>query len=197
MPYHLEIEFKNLLTKEEFYSVCKLFHVQSQDFILQKNYYFDYENLLESKQMALRIRIKEDIATMTLKQKAVQPAHTQIEIDEILTDFHEDILKNPFPYIPEKITNHLNMEQIRLDKLTSIGQINTLRKEIDYEGGTLCIDYNLFDNAQEDFELEFEYPNVNDGEIIFENFLVQHNITKRATKNKIARLIDFQEIALY
>jgi len=192
MPYNLEIEFKNLLSKDSFYKLTSVFNLQPSDFILQKNTYFDFNEILADQLMALRIREKLGEFTITLKQKAVQSQHAQIEITETFEHDINDLLNTPSEVLPKAIMNHLAMEQITLDKLVIIGKIETLRKEIDYQNGILCLDYNRFDSATEDYELEYEYESITDGETIFDNFLLQQNIPHKPTKNKIQRMLEYR-----
>lgn len=194
MPYNLEIEFKNLLSKDSFYKLTSMFNLQTNDFSLQKNTYFDFNEILADQLMALRIREKKGERTITLKQKAVQSQHAQIEITESYPADAtiDDLLNKPSEILPKSIMNHLAMEQITLEKLVVIGHIDTLRKEIEYQNGLLCLDYNRFDNEAEDYELEFEYESINDGETIFDNFLLQQNIPRKPTKNKIQRMLEYR-----
>ena len=192
MPYNLEIEFKNLLSKETFYKLCTMFKVKTADFVLQKNTYFDYDEVLADQLMSLRLRERQGKTYITLKQKAVQSQHAHIEITDIYEYTVDDLLNTPGNVLPKAILNHLAMEQITLEKLELIGKIDTLRKKLDYQKGTLCLDYNRFDGQEEDYEIEYEYTSINDGETIFDNFLLQHNIPRKPAKNKIGRLIDYQ-----
>jgi len=192
MPYNLEIEFKNLLAKDSFYKLTSVFNLQPADFILQKNTYFDFNEILADQLMALRVREKQGEFTITLKQKAVQSQHAQIEITEPFEHEIDDLLNRPSEVLPKAIMNHLAMEQITLETLLIIGKIETLRKEIDYQNGILCLDYNRFDNDSEDYELEYEYESITDGETIFDNFLLQQNIPRKPTKNKIQRMLDYR-----
>lgn len=193
MPYNLEIEFKNLLNKQDFYRLCTMFKIGTQDFTLQKNYYYDTDEVLADKLMALRIRQRAGVTLITLKQKAVQSKHAQIEITEPFTATINELLTNPHSVLPKPINNHLAMEQVVLTELTCIGHIETLRKELDYQGGTLCLDYSRFNSNQIDYELEFEFDSINDGETIFDNFLLQHNIQRKPAKNKVSRMLKYDE----
>lgn len=192
MPYNLEIEFKNLLSKSSFYKLSAMYNLKTEDFILQKNIYFDNHEILADQLMALRLREKQGELSITLKQKAVQSQHAQIEITEPFEYSMDDLLKNPSEVLPKSIMNHLAMEQITLEKLEVIGKIDTLRKEIEYQKGLLCLDYNRFNGQEEDYELEFEYDSINDGETIFDNFLLQHNIPRKPAKNKIQRMLEYK-----
>ena len=195
MPYNLEIEFKNLLSKDDFFALTKMFKLTIEDFVLQQNYYYDFDDILEEKQMALRIRVREGEKVVTLKQKAVQSQHAQVEITGDLEVPVGELLKNPSELLPKAIRNHLSMEQVVLPELENIGKVETLRKEIEYQGGSLFLDYNRFNDLDEDYELEYEYnaSSINDGETIFDNFLVQNNIPRKPSKNKIARMKEHME----
>lgn len=192
MPYSLEIEFKNMITQDTFFQLSNMFNFTSQDFILQQNYYYDFEDILSEKQMSLRIRRRLDVTEITLKQKAVQSQHAQIEITLPFEQPIEETYTDIESFLPKEILNHLAIEQVELTQLDQIGRIDTLRKEFEYQKGLLCIDYNRFNGEQEDYEIEFEYSSINDGETIFDNFLVQHNIPRKPAKNKIARMRTFQ-----
>lgn len=59
MVQELEIEFKNLLTKEEFHRLADFFQLTEKDFAEQENYYFDTKYFaLKKHGAALRIRKK-------------------------------------------------------------------------------------------------------------------------------------------
>ena len=191
MPYAVEIEFKNALTKDEFYHLSAMFKIATQDFVLQSNYYYDHDEILSEKQMSLRIRVRKGQQEITLKQKAVQSKHAQIEITVPFDYPLKESYDNIQDILPKEILNHLSMEQVTLEKVTCLGKVDTLRKELEYQGGKLCLDYNRFNDKEEDYELEFEYDSINLGETIFDNFLVQNNIPLKPTKSKIVRMLEF------
>ena len=69
MSQHLEIEFKNILTKEEFIKLQKYFSVSDNDFFCQHNDYFDTENFaLKQLGCALQIVEKNGNYELTLKE---------------------------------------------------------------------------------------------------------------------------------
>ena len=69
LSQNLEIEFKNMLTKEEYESVIKTFHIHESSIYTQENHYFDTADFdLKEKSSALRIRQKDGKFEMTLKQ---------------------------------------------------------------------------------------------------------------------------------
>lgn len=57
MAQEIEIEFKNLLTKNEFEKLTQAYQLDNEDFVLQENHYFDTKSFaLKHKGAALRIR---------------------------------------------------------------------------------------------------------------------------------------------
>ena len=69
MTQEIEIEFKNIVTEEEFHALCKSFSIEV--FTKQVNHYFETPNFsLKEAGSALRIRHKGETYTLTLKQPA-------------------------------------------------------------------------------------------------------------------------------
>ncbi|ELK3068577.1 CYTH domain-containing protein, partial [Listeria monocytogenes] len=68
MVKELEIEFRNLLTKEEYDTLIESFRVKEEDFFEQTNYYLDTANFgLKERHSALRIRQLDTQYQLTLK----------------------------------------------------------------------------------------------------------------------------------
>ena len=68
MAQEIEIEFKNLVTQDEFSHLISHFHINDEDFTSQDNHYFDTPDYqLKDNQSALRIRHKSGTYTLTLK----------------------------------------------------------------------------------------------------------------------------------
>mgnify|MGYP002739929573 FL=1 len=65
----VEREFKNLLTKSQYHSLLEDFKPLLSKEITQTNSYYDWDGILQSHKMALRIRIVEGktIGEITLK----------------------------------------------------------------------------------------------------------------------------------
>ena len=81
MSKELEIEFKTLLTKEEYVSLCTMFSDKQRN--LQTNYYFDTSRFtLKASEIGLRVR-KSDKYVMTLKRKK---GYALQEINETITE---------------------------------------------------------------------------------------------------------------
>ena len=70
MSQEIEIEFKNMLTKEQYESLLQHFHVQPEQIKYQVNHYFDTESWqLKQLMSGLRIRQIDNYFECTLKEK--------------------------------------------------------------------------------------------------------------------------------
>ena len=68
MTHQVEIEFKTLLTREEYQRVFAFYQLDRSAFHTQTNLYFDtLDHQLKQKKFGLRIRTTEDKAELTLK----------------------------------------------------------------------------------------------------------------------------------
>ena len=73
MDQHIEIEYKNLLTKQDFERLVQFFKIESNQFFTQQNHYFDTTDFrLKKSGSALRIREKNETYELTLKQPAAE-----------------------------------------------------------------------------------------------------------------------------
>lgn len=185
MSQNIEIEFKNLLTKEEFQKLQVFFHINDQDFTKQVNYYFDTPDfLLKEKQSALRIREKNNQFQLTLKQPneiGLLETNQALSIEEA-----QDLLTTgTFPKGP--VQTILNDLQIDFNRLTNFGTLTTIRAETEYEGGLIVLDHSYYLNS-DDYELEYEVSNIDSGKYVFEQLLKTQQIPVRKTHNKIYRL---------
>lgn len=180
-----EIEFKNLLTKDEFEQMLAHFQVDSDDFYTQTNYYFDTSsNYFKEKKMGFRLRVMANKNELTLK--VPEKEHIMNETTYLLTDSEkEEILQNlHFPDIP--IINQIKNK----GTLTCIGSMQTNRANKTFENGMLFFDHSLYSQT-EDFEVEYECDNVENGNKIFVNLLESLQIPIRIADKKIARLINY------
>ena len=71
MSEMLEIEYKSMLTQQEYNQLIQYYQLKSEDFTVQTNIYFDTpDGQLAQKNCGLRIRLLEDRAEYTLKTPA-------------------------------------------------------------------------------------------------------------------------------
>ena len=186
MSQQIEIEFKNLLTKEEFDRLTSFFHLSENDFVQQENHYFDTE-LFQLKELgiALRIRAKNNRYVLTLKEPArvgLLETHQPLSEQEALTAIRTSLLPKEGE-VMEKIARL----GIKLEKLVLFGSLTTFRAEKVYKNGLIVLDHSRYEN-KEDFEAEFEAKDEKEGMQMFYSLLKMHGIPLRKTENKIKRL---------
>lgn len=184
MTQQVEIEFKNLLTKMEYERFLNEFNIDKKQIFTQENHYFDTTDFaLKNLGTALRIRRKQDDYEMTLKQPAavgLLETNQLITCEEALLAFQAGEL--PYGNI-KKIIEEIG---IPFSGLKYFGLLQTNRVEIEYTKGLLVLDHSQYLN-KEDYELEFEAENFQEGKHIFLQLLNQYNIPLRKTENKIQR----------
>lgn len=182
---NIEIEFKNMVNREEFSSLIDFFNIRSEDFSEQENHYFDTPDfLLKAKGSALRIREKNGSFELTLKQPHPEGL---LETNENLTESEAAEMIRTGKIPAELIIRSIKELGIETDKLQYFGTLATKRAEKEYMKGLAVLDHSRYLN-KEDFELEYEVDNRNEGELTFLNLLKQLNIPVRKTENKIKRL---------
>lgn len=188
MSQELEIEFKNLLTSDEFNKLKRYFLVEDHDYFEQKNSYFDTQSLwLRKNNSALRIREKNNQYILTLKQATHEG---MLETHHPLTE-SEAIQFIEKPELPPGQIQEILEDLCRNDhaSLQLLGELTTYRAETPYKNGLIVLDHSLY-LGQDDYELEYEVPDFEEGKANFFSLLEEFNIPKRKTQNKIARLFE-------
>jgi uncharacterized protein YjbK len=181
---HIEIEFKNMLTKEEYLHLITEFSINETMINTQINHYFDTEQFqLKELGSALRIREKEGKFELTLKQPVKVGL---LETNQELTkDVAYAMLQGAV--LPSGIVREqLEKNSFPIDKLQYFGSLTTNRCELQYKGGLLVLDHSLY-LLKEDYELEYEVEDPVDGELAFKQLLQTFQIPIRVTDNKIKR----------
>ncbi|WP_339228773.1 CYTH domain-containing protein [Oceanobacillus sp. FSL K6-2867] len=183
MTQEIEIEFKNLLEKEEYDYLLKNIPFPTEG-KLQINHYFETSNFsLKEQGCALRIREKHGKYTLTLKEPhpdGLLETHDLLTKQEALSWINGTI-------IPKYNTSkQLLQKDIQLEKLVYCGSLSTLRREVSDQGVLLVLDYSTY-NDQADYELEVEANSQKEGLRIFHQLLEENKIKERATPNKIER----------
>ena len=179
MKQHLEIEFKTMLSKEEF---TKLY--QSMGFnegFLQINSYFDtINNYFKKKRMMLRIRSINDSFIFTMKT----PRDLGVLEDEFKLD--------SFNINNSKIKKLLEIYDIQSADLMLVAQSKTIRHELKDDYGTWCLDLNEFASSK-DFELEYELHdgvNYKEAQQHYMNKINELGILYKEAKPKYIRALD-------
>lgn len=188
MPQELEIEFKNMLTKEEYEQLILHFQLKSDAFHLQHNHYFDTaDNALRAVRSGLRIRQLNDRNELTLKEPANGIALTETT-DSLTNEQVKAVLENEQSIPAIDVLKRLEALEISIDHLQKIGTLSTTRAEIEYRGGLLVLDHSQYAN-QEDYELEYEVTDEATGRVIFMELLQDCQIPVRPTQKKLARFM--------
>lgn len=184
MSQQIEIEFKNMLTKEEYEWLLQEFTISENQIFSQENHYFDTPDFaLKEKGAALRIRQKDHGYELTLKQ----PANVGLlETNQIISKEEAATALQAGDLPTGNIQELIEQMGISYPKMDYFGSLITKRVEIEYKNGILVLDHSYYLN-REDYELEFEVENFDQGKENFNLLLTQFNIPYRKTRNKISR----------
>src|SRR5690606_18502703 len=189
MNQKVEIEFKNMLTSEEFQNVISYFKIKEQDFKKQENFYFDTSSFILAKHSsALRIRSKNDSYELTLKQPhpdGMLESNLSLTKNEAKAFIDKRQLPDSAKYMRELLASL----KVKPSDLKLLGSLTTSRCEIDYKDGLLSIDHNFY-LGKEDYELEYEANDKQTGKMIFSQLLEELHITQKPAKNKILRFFE-------
>ena len=179
---HLEIEYKTLLTKNEYQQLLPLFSDITAT--KQTNYYIDTADFsIRDAKMALRVRAFENRAELTLK---IPQQVGNMEYNQFLTLEESHTLINTCVLPEGEIHTLLTQAAINLDELKVLGSLTTIRYGKETTIGLMALDENhYFDKT--DYELELEVIDAEMGKEQFDYFLQAHHIHYKYAKPKVAR----------
>ena len=180
MNQNKEIEFKTLITKEQYYNLLEEFNL-SNNIFAQINHYFDTENTdLIQEQTVLRIRQKGNNFKLTKKTRALVGAdetHIFLSKEKAL-----EMLENGFDAsiigIPHKVTK--------------VAELTTYRASSHYKNGKIFFDRSEY-YGQVDYEIEYEVDEINQGIKDFKTFLDSHEIEYKESIRKSKRALDLSK----
>lgn len=184
MDQHIEIEYKNLLAKQDFERLLHFFKIEQKQFFTQKNHYFDTKEFdLKGQASALRIREKNGTYELTLKQPAVEG---KLESNQMITkEEAEGFLKDGrFP--AGAVQAIIQEAGLNPQEFSCFGTLQTDRAELEYRGGLIVLDHSFYE-GKEDYELEYEVEDPQAGKKIFVELLESLNIPLQKTENKVKR----------
>lgn len=186
MKHELEIEFKNLLTKEEYLQLKDYHFSKSDSEFSQKNVYFDTAAFdLKQSKCALRIRLKDAQGELTLKTP-FEGHHHETTIDLAPHKAEEMIAHGRFT-LPSELYEFLADKIGLVDQnVNKLAELTTVRYEKDYKDCLLVLDKSSYSNTT-DYEIELESNSIETGKEVFDSILKAFAIPKRKTPNKIAR----------
>lgn len=186
MSKELEIEFKNMLEKEEYEKLATHYGFSATDAKTQENFYFDTPDFqLKNLKCALRIRKKHDSFECTLKTPA---AHGNFEITDALTSEQAAAITEGRSFEAPEVRAALTDLSVSPDALQLIGALTTHRMELKTDDGLLVLDHSEYAGT-EDYEIEFEVEDAAAGEKHFYALLESHGIPDRQADKKIARFM--------
>lgn len=192
MSKEIEIEFKSMLTKNEYETLLRYYNVSDEQFVTQTNLYFDTTDFqLKQHGMGLRIRRFADRAEATLK---IPQTIGLLEVTDPLTlnEVDEALAKDQFAQQAAEILEQLETLNIPLSDLHLIGKLITKRAEFMISEGKLALDESWY-SEHHDFELELEVPNSGFDETAFKQLLAKFDLPYRKTQNKIVRAVSAQQ----
>ena len=188
MTQEIEIEFKNILTKEQYDYLLKTFNIQDDMIVRQVNHYFDTDNFhLKALSSGLRIRETKERIVCTLKEKVAN--HTHLETTEEITPIQAEQIVTGKEFSAKLVEEKLKNHQVPIQQLKLIGSLTTDRAEISYKGGTLVFDHSFYLQC-DDYEVEYESEDESIGKTIFYDLLAEHNIPIKSADKKIARFMN-------
>lgn len=188
----IEIEFKSMLTQNEYEELLRYYNVTDDQFVIQTNLYFDTADFqLKNHGMGLRIRRFDTKAEATLK---IPQSVGLLEVTDALTitEVEQAINKKQFASGAAEILARLKQLNISLLDLSLIGKLITKRSEFTIPEGKLALDESWY-GQQHDFELELEVSDSSYGGKDFNQLLKKFDLPYRKTQNKIARAVIEQQ----
>lgn len=179
---HLEIEFKSLLTKDEFQTLLPLFSKALG--VRQTNHYFDTPDWsLRNNGASLRVRTFLHGTELTLK---ISQKIGNMEYNQDLTAKESQAIFTKKQFPKGEIAQLLTEKGIQLENLNLLGSLTTIRHEMQTDLGLLALDENHYFDIT-DYELELEVQKTDTKEQEFQQFLTHHGIDYKPSKSKIAR----------
>lgn len=188
MSESIEIEFKSLLTQDEYQRLLNHYFPPSAPSIIQTNVYFDTPDFqLKKMQMGLRIRQLATRAELTLKSPLTTGDGLLETTDHMSVKEAEQLIEKRAILNDKSVAKKLMAAGIDSQTLVIHGQLTTKRFECQLTPSTLLVLDESWYHGKHDFELEMEVTNAQDGEAFFVNFLKENEIEYKIAKNKIVR----------
>lgn len=188
MTQELEIEFKNVLTKQQYETLLKKFQVSDEMILHQTNHYFDTKEFrLKELFSGLRIRETNEKIVCTLKERTA--TNTHLETTDVITKEQADLMLLGRGFFADSVKTRLSQLGVPVEHLQHFGTLSTDRVELSYKGGTIVFDHSFYLNC-DDYEVEYETNEEILGQEVFENFLKENDIPQKAADKKIARFMN-------
>lgn len=186
----IEKEFKNLITKENYEEILNDYQNILTTSITQTNSYYDYQGILKSHHIALRIRTIEGQSFGEITLKIPQNTYEVLEITETLPiDMLQSFNAQKEFTLPEKIYRALASQKIHLKIVQQTAHLITHRKQGTLSANELLVLDESHYNGRCDYEIEMEVNDLQQGEQVFNQFLHQYGIKRQQADSKIKRAL--------
>lgn len=183
MSQEIEIEYKTLLTRQEYDRLQQALNFPHTA-VKQVNYYFETAQFtLKEQHSALRIREKNGHYVLTLKEPHEKGI---LETHDHLTKVEFEHWMNGQPVPKEHVTKQLMLLDVPLAELLYFGALATERRTFTDNGISYVLDKSSY-NGVIDYELEIEAPSAEAGEKAFQQIIEQYPVTKQQSITKIER----------
>ena len=187
---HLEKEYKNLLTKEQYEALKEEFQSIFTKDITQTNQYYDCHQQLENNRSALRIRLIDGQKTGEVTLKLPQSDFEVIEItEELPTEQLQWWVEEDIFLLPTSIKLALEEQGIELSNISPTATLTTHRLEGMLSPGCLLVLDESHYAGQTDYEIEMEVEDLEVGKEVFLEILNRHGITPQKPISKIRRAL--------
>lgn len=180
MQRSLEVEFKSLLTKEEYERLADMFKGSRSD--VQTNHYFDTPRFsLKALDSSLRVRERDSLELTLKKKKGYAMQEYTLPITE---EMFEEIKQTGV--IPDSELKNELAPLIGEQKLNNFLSLSTLRMMTQYKKGVLFLDKSTFCGVT-DYELEYEAKNYIEGKKEFIELITELQIQYKKSEKKVLR----------
>jgi len=175
-----DVEFKSLLTEEEYNFLIKEFPNAKTD--LQTNHYFDTPRFsLKALDASLRVRERNDFS-LTYKRK--KGYSIDVKTVDITKEDLELMRETGVCHIQE-VASELN-NVIKEQKIINFLSLSTYRAYLPYKDGVLNIDKSEYCGII-DYEIEFSSKSYHQGKDTFVQFINEYGIKYKKSDKKIKR----------
>lgn len=183
MAKEVKIEFKTLLTKDEYNRIYE--KIKDSQGNTQTNYYFDTKRFtLKASEANLRVKERDGL-TLTLERKkgyAFQRIDEDITEEQLASFIETGIIPS------EKISQDLS-DIVKDQKIVKFMSLSTYRISVPYRKGKLSLDKCTYVNTT-DYELEYEARNKELGKLDFVAIIKEFNINYKKSQLKLTRAYD-------
>lgn len=166
MNTHLEIEYKQLLTKEIYEQIKDEHFKNCTTFTQTNNYFTDSKGILSNLRYSLRVRELNNTYEFTLK---IPQGFSKLEINDMISKEEYQKLLNHQAF-KCSVFDELSKVNVTATDLNLLTSLTTTRLEKEYENGILSIDISYYGDIT-DYEVEYEASSEEEGKTIFQNFL--------------------------